>query len=53
MEEKPKGTYKCVACGKIWDGSELYQDPRNIGGRWSCGDLFCGANVIKISDNPK
>ena len=45
---KPKGKYKCVICDKEWDGSELYEELRT--GRWTCGDLFCGANVVKIED---
>lgn len=51
---KPVGTYKCVACESTWDGSELYEDPQILGSHhWTCGDLYCGANVRKISDMPK
>jgi len=58
MDKKPIGTYKCIVCGGIWDGSELYIDPSPVyrlapGPRWTCGNLFCGANVFKISDKPK
>lgn len=31
MREKPKGRFRCVACRKVWDGNELYQDPTRIG----------------------
>jgi hypothetical protein len=51
--EKPIGTFQCVACNEIWDGSKLIQDPKTIGDNWTCGDPFCGANVVKISDDPK
>lgn len=47
------GTYQCVACKTVCDGSELHQDPQSITVRWTCSDLFCGANVKKISDLPK
>ncbi|GAG30010.1 unnamed protein product [marine sediment metagenome] len=47
---KPKGTYQCLACGKLWDGSELFDDPMVTGRHWTCGDLFCGASVRKVSD---
>ncbi len=50
---KPIGTYQCVICARIWDGSELYEDPTSTAIRWTCGDLTCGANVRKISDEPK
>lgn len=49
----PKGTYKCVLCQKIWDGNETFKDPQSIGLRLTCGDLFCGASVRKISDLSK
>ncbi len=51
--EKPIGTFRCVGCEEIWDGSELYDDPRSIGKHMTCGNSFCGANVQKISDFPK
>jgi len=46
--EKPKGNFKCVVCGKVWDGSELYIDSRSLGVRWCCGDLTCGGSVIRM-----
>lgn len=53
-EEKPIGTYQCVACKKVWDGSETYRDSQSIGAqRLTCGDLFCGAIVRRISELPK
>ncbi|MFA5107111.1 MAG: hypothetical protein WC497_02145 [Patescibacteria group bacterium] len=51
--DKPTGTYQCVVCDHLWDGSQLYQDPQSLGGkRWTCGDIRCGGNVKKISDQP-
>ena len=47
MSEKPRGKFRCVICGKTWDGSELFNDPSTLGGRWTCGDLTCGASVIR------
>lgn len=46
---KPTGRYKCNACGLIWDGSQLYQDPDSTAVRWTCGDLSCGASVREIA----
>lgn len=51
--EQPKGTFKCLVCGLTWDGSELLPDPQNPIAHPICGDAFCGANVTKISENPK
>jgi hypothetical protein len=47
---KPIGTFRCPACEKLWDGSQLYFDPPRL--RWTCGNLFCGCNVSKVSDEP-
>lgn len=51
--EKPTGTFECLACGRIWDGSELFGDPKSTAPKWECGNLFCGGSVKKISDKPK
>lgn len=51
--DKPIGTYQCGACKEIWDGSETYFDPKYTSQRLTCGDLFCGANVRRISELPK
>lgn len=48
MESKPEGTYRCVACGKTWDGSQLYLDPLFTAIRWTCGNLCCGGTVQQI-----
>ena len=53
MADKPVGTYQCAACESIWDGSQLYQDERATGTRWTCGYLICGGIVREISDKPK
>lgn len=45
-----KGKYQCVVCRKIWDSSELIQDPNKSGWNYVCGDYFCGANVIKLNE---
>lgn len=46
--KKPEGTYRCLACGAEWDGSQLYQDPTVIGGNWTCGNVMCGGSVSKV-----
>lgn len=52
--DKPKGTFKCMACGTIYDGSELEWDHcRGIMGSWTCGNILCSASVLRISDKPK
>lgn len=48
--EKPKGKFRSVACSKVWDGSELYDDPMSTAVRWTCGDLTCGANVLLLRE---
>lgn len=46
--ERPKGKFRCMACGQVWQSSDLFWEPsRNV---WACGDLACGANVRKVSD---
>ena len=52
-EDKPTGTYRCAACERIWDGSDLILDPKSIVPRYTCGDGFCDANVRRISELPK
>ncbi|MFA6099230.1 MAG: hypothetical protein WCV50_06870 [Patescibacteria group bacterium] len=49
--EKPIGTFRCVVCQSLWDGSQLMASSRSYGFR--CGNPFCGACVRKISDKPK
>ena len=51
--EKPTGTYRCFVCEKLWDGSEVIEYPTAEDVHLTCGDAFCGASVIKISDEPK
>lgn len=50
---QPVGTFKCVLCDHVWDGSELILDPMSTHEHWTCGDAFCGANVVKISNEPR
>lgn len=50
---KPTGTFRCRACGRTWDGSELYEGARQYSWVWCCGDLFCGGTVDKISDESR
>lgn len=49
---KPIGTYRCAVCGRVADGAKLYRDPSAFGERWTCANILCGANVVKISDEP-
>jgi hypothetical protein len=49
-----KGTYECRVCHNIWDGSETYINSQSLGANVPiCGNPFCGADVIKVSDLPK
>ena len=52
-EKKPEGKFKCVVCGKVWDGSELYIDPQSLGLRWCCGDLTCGGSVMVVRNDER
>lgn len=44
--KKPDGTFRCLACGGKWQGSQLHLDPTLTAVRWTCGDLFCGGTVV-------
>lgn len=46
------GTYRCLACGSLWDASQVYLDPSRLSLPPTCGDLLCGADVVRISDEP-
>lgn len=39
---KPKGQWRCRACGQEWHGSQLYDDPSSTAAIWTCADLGCG-----------
>ena len=45
VSDKPAGTFRCLACGRTWDGSQLYQDPSTT---WTCGNLTCGGTVEPV-----
>lgn len=46
-DKKPEGEYVCLACGEVWEGKDLYFDPRvGATGAWTCGYLFCGGVVV-------
>ncbi|HUV95767.1 MAG TPA: hypothetical protein VMX14_13210 [Anaerolineae bacterium] len=48
LPDKPTGTFRCLACGRTWQGHELYQDPTKTITTWTCGDLTCGAIVEPV-----
>ena len=48
MIDKPVGKFKCLACGTICDGSQLWLDPQCTSWRWTCSDVFCGGTAVKI-----
>ena len=50
---KPSGTFRCVICCKEWLGSELKNDSMTYTPHWTCGDLFCGGNIMKIDEQEK
>jgi len=39
---KPDGLWKCRACGRTWNGKQLYDDPLADWTTWTCTDLTCG-----------
>ena len=60
MRPKPlTGTFNCLKCGNLWDGSELrrstkpptsvYEPTEWV---WSCGFFFCCHEVEKVSGDP-
>lgn len=48
MDDKPEGTFKCLVCKTICNGSKLRRDPSRLGCPFVCSDPFCGANVLKV-----
>lgn len=49
MTKKPEGKFVCLGCGKVWDGSQLFLNERT-GIDWICGNLGCGALVVKYDE---
>jgi hypothetical protein len=49
---KPIGTYQCIVCERVCDGSETYDNPMSTAKRITCSDVLCGANVRRISELP-
>ena len=48
---KPEGKWRCRACGRIWDGSQLYEKLGYTNPRWwTCHDLFCGGTCDRIRE---
>lgn len=41
-KQKPKRTWRCRTCGRIWKDSEVYQDLTRTAITWTCGGLLCG-----------
>jgi hypothetical protein len=54
-KSKPIGTYRCIVCNNIYDGSQLGEgyDRSSSLSRLTCPDSFCDGNVMKVSDLPK
>lgn len=50
---KPKGKWKCRACGATWKGNQLYLDPTSISTKWTCHDLTCGGSCFLIMEDIK
>ena len=47
---KPSGAYlRCRACGTIWKGEDVFQDPMSTALKWTCGDLECGGTCDFLS----
>ncbi len=47
---KPRGRWRCRACGQEWDGNQLYDDPLYTGVTWTCADLGCGGVCDRCDD---
>jgi hypothetical protein len=45
--DKPTGTYQCLACGRVCDGSKLIEDVR--GPVWTCEDATCGGTCYPFA----
>ena len=39
---------RCMTCGKVWDEDQLKDDPMSTAKKKTCGDLFCGVNVVPV-----
>lgn len=50
--DKPKGMWRCRACGTVCDGSLLYDDPASTAVKWTCSDLFCGGTCDPVVVQP-
>lgn len=47
--DKPAGTWQCMACGEVWDGSLLHRDPASIGATvWTCSNWLCGGRCVPV-----
>ena len=46
--DKPEGKWKCRACGAVWDGNQLYDDPAWSIKQWTCGNLLCGGVCDRV-----
>lgn len=44
--DKPIGEYKCLACNRVMDGSEVLADPSSSW--WVCKDASCGGTVARV-----
>jgi len=45
--EKPTGSWECLACGSICEGRELRRDPYSFGTAvWTCSNVFCGGRCV-------
>ncbi len=53
LGNKPVGTFRCVICGKEWDGIELRIAILVDEARWGCHNLKCEGFVEKTSGSPK
>ena len=51
--DKPKGKWRCRACGCEWDGDQLKVSPFHLGIVWTCWDVFCGGTCDRVSELSK
>ena len=50
MDNKPEGHWRCRACGRSWEGSELRLSVFHPGTVWTCWDVFCGGTCDRVAE---
>ncbi len=51
--KQPDKKYKCMACLRLWNEDELYDDPMYTYRVFTCGDIFCGGRCLLVKELDK